>query len=123
MKKATVTLPSSLGFFGRQKGTTAIVPFLLFLFCCNKKKKKATTTLLPSPVFLVFFGRQKGMAAAVPFFLFCLLQQEEEKGDSSLVAVAFFSGFFSKAEGDGSYHPFLFVFVLLQCRNPTLREV
>jgi hypothetical protein len=38
-----------------------------------------------------------------------LLQQEEEEGDDSFVAVAFFSGFFWKVEGDGNSRPLPFV--------------
>jgi hypothetical protein len=32
-----------------------------------------------------------------------LLQQEEEEGDGSFATIAFFSGFFWKAKGDGSF--------------------
>ncbi len=35
--------------------------------------------------------------------------QEEEEGNDSFIVVTFFSGFFWKAEGDGSCRPFLFV--------------
>jgi hypothetical protein len=48
-----------------------------------------------------------------PFFSFLLLQQEEDDGDGNFLAVAFFSGFFWKVEGDGNCRSLLFVFVLL----------
>jgi hypothetical protein len=60
--------------------------------------------------FFLFFAtkqnKKKGTLAAVPF---CDARKEgeEEEGDGNKATVAFFSGFFWKAEGDGNCHPLL----------------
>jgi hypothetical protein len=81
-------------FFWKAEGDVNCRPLLFVLFYCSKKEK-ATTILLSLFSFSGFFLEGKKVwQLPSPSFCFVLLQQDEEEGDDTFAAIAFFFGFF-----------------------------
>jgi len=93
VRVATATLlpsPSSLGFFGKQKGMVTAVHFFFVFVLLQQKEEEGDGNIVVVTFFFGFFWKVERDGSCRPFLFFCSSSKKKKKKKATATSVFFF---------------------------------